>query len=244
MRLRVLLSSWLLASCAVAHAAPFVLGTSQAEDTYSGKLQRRIYREAFRRLDVPLEFSVMPLQRLTISTDQGVVDGDVARVASYGASHPELVRVDEPVYDVVWALFSTNTAFELDSLAALSSKGWRATYLRGVGICERALKPLLPPDRLSDVTSDAQGFSMLKLGRTEVHCTADLSALTLQYTPEFRDVDILHKVVEIGVFPLHAYLLRRHADLAPRLAAVLRQMRTEGLIDRYRAEVQRDIERR
>jgi polar amino acid transport system substrate-binding protein len=185
------------------------------------------------------------MRRLSISADRGSIDGDVARVHGYGAAHPELVRVEEPVYDVTWALFAVNPALVLGSLDALPATGWRATYLRGVGVCESALKRLLPADRLIDVTSDAQGFNMLRLGRSEVHCTADLSAFTLQNSPEFKGSStITRRVVDIGSFPLHPYLHRKHAELAIRLATVLRQMKAEGLIDRYRTEVMREVERR
>lgn len=40
---------------------------------------------------------------------------------------------------------------------------------------------------------------------------------------------------------LYPYLQRRHAALAPRLAATLRQMKAEGLFERYRVEVLRQL---
>jgi polar amino acid transport system substrate-binding protein len=41
--------------------------------------------------------------------------------------------------------------------------------------------------------------------------------------------------------PTYPYLHRKHADLAPRLAAVLKQMKSEGLIKAYRLQVERDL---
>ncbi|HEV8691918.1 MAG TPA: hypothetical protein VGQ91_16565 [Ideonella sp.] len=252
MRFAVLRMIWaccalVLAWPAATHAADgpvFELGTSQGEDTLPGKMQRRIYGEAFRRLGLPLHFNVMPLQRLSAAADQGQIDGDVARVPGYGADHPELVRVDETVYDVTFALFTTNPTLTLPSLAALADTNWRGTYIRGAAVCLHALRPLLPGDRLIDVSTDAQGFDMLCLGRSEVHCTADLSALTLRYSPGFRGIDIMRKVADIGSYALHPYLHRRHAELAPKLAAVLKQMKAEGLVERYRAESLRELEGR
>lgn len=226
-----------------AAAPPLVLGTSQPADTYAGGLQRRIYAEAFKRLGLPVEIAVYPLARLSIVADQGLVDGDVARVHGYAAAHPELVRVEEPVYEVSWALFANNPALQLTSLTELPAKTWRGTYLRGVGVCQNTLGPLLPPERLLDVTSDAQGFSMLLAGRSEFHCTADISALNLQHTAEFKDALITRRLFDIGTYALHPYLHRKHVELAPRLAAAIRQMKAEGLIERYRAEVQRELER-
>lgn len=39
-----------------------------------------------------------------------------------------------------------------------------------------------------------------------------------------------------AAIPLHAFLHHKHAALAPRLAEALRQMKAEGVIERYRIE--------
>lgn len=220
---------------------PFVIGTQQEADTFLGRWQRRIYPDLFRRLGMTVQFQVMPLQRLTVASDQGAIDGEVARAAAYVAQHPELVRIDEPLYDIVWTLFSTDKSLHLGSLGELAQQPWRATYLRGIGICESALKSVVPPDRLLDVSTDVQGFNMLKLGRSELHCSGDLTLLTLQYQPEFRGTDLSHRVIDIGTTALFPVVHKRHADLAPRMGAALRQMKAEGLIERYRAEALRDM---
>ncbi|MBI3367488.1 MAG: hypothetical protein HY021_03245 [Burkholderiales bacterium] len=220
---------------------PFVMGTQQEADTFLGRWQRRIYLELFRRLGLTVQFQVMPLQRLTVASEQGAIEGEVARIGTYAAQHPDLVRVDEPLYDIVWTLFSIDKNLRLNSLSELAVQPWRATYLRGIGICESALKAVVPPDRLFDVSTDAQGFSMLKLGRSELHCSGDLTLLTLQNQPEFRGTDISHRVIDIGATALYPVLHRRHADLAPRMVAALRQMKAEGLVERYRAEALRGM---
>jgi ABC-type amino acid transport substrate-binding protein len=222
-------------------AKPFFIGTSQEAETFLGRWQRRIYPELFRRLGLTVEFRVMPLQRLTIASEQGAVDGEVARIGSYASQHPELVRVDEPVYDMVWALFSIDTGLRLGSLNELAAQPLRVTYQRGIAICEKALKAVVPADRLLDVATDAQGFNMLRVGRSDLHCTGDLTLPTLQYLPELRGVDISHRVLDIGANPLFPLVNKRHADLAPRMAAALRQMKAEGLVERYRADVLREM---
>ena len=54
------------------------------------------------------------------------------------------------------------------------------------------------------------------------------------------DHPLLRKQVELGEpVPLYAFVNRRHTELAPRLAATLRQMKAEGLIEQYRHETLR-----
>ena len=222
-------------------AKPFFIGTSQEAETFLGRWQRRIFPELFRRLGMTVQFRVMPLQRLTVASEQGAVDGEVARIGSYAAQHPELVRVDEPVYDIVWALFSIDTGLRLGSLNELAVQPLRVTYQRGIAICEKALKAVVPAARLLDVGTDAQGFNMLRVGRSDLHCTGDLTLPTLQTLPELRGVDIAHRVLEIGAYPLFPLVHKRHAELAPRMAATLKQMKAEGLVERYRAEALREM---
>jgi len=222
-------------------AKAFSIGTSQEADSFLGRWQRRIYPELFRRLDMTVQFKVMPLQRLAIASEQGAVDGEVARIGSYAAQHPELVRVDEPVYDIVWALFSIDTGLRLSALGELAVQPLRVTYQRGIAICEKALKAVVPADRLLDVGTDAQGFNMLRVGRSDLHCTGDLTLPTLQYLPELRGVDISHRVLDISANPLFPLVHKRHAELAPRMAVALKQMKAEGLIERYRTEVLREM---
>ena len=243
----VLLSTaWLHAPPAwPAPAAPFVMGTIQTDETYSGKWVRKIYGEAFRRLGVRLEVTAFPTQRLSVLTDHAGVDGDVARVYGYAAAHADLVRVEEPVMEVVLALFTTDSSRVLKRLEDLPASGLRGIYLRGVAICENTLRPLLTPDRLTDTTEESQGLSMMLAGRADFYCTSDLSMQTLLRRAEFKEVRTLRKLLVLNdALAFYPYLHRKHAELAPRLAAVLKQMKAEGLIERYRLEALEEVERK
>lgn len=150
--------------------AAFVIGTHQPETTFQGRWVRRIYEEAFRRIGVPLKVAVYPLQRLAVLTDQGTIDGDTARVAAYGAAHPELVRIDESIFDMGFGLWAVDRTLVLARLEDLRDKPWRGIYLRGVAICENTLSPFMPAERLRNVTDERQGLNMLLAGRAELYC--------------------------------------------------------------------------
>ena len=87
-----------LAACAAALVlaspawpAPFVMGADHDETTFGGQWMRRVYAEAFRRLDIPLQWEVYPTKRLTVMLEQGAIDGEVQRGEGYAAAHPQLV---------------------------------------------------------------------------------------------------------------------------------------------------------
>ncbi len=232
-----------------AHAAgaePFVLGTDFEETSPMGKWYRRIYGEVFRRMGVPLSFVVMPTARLTILADQGEVDGQPSRVMAYAETHPNQIRVDEVLHEVRLGLYTFNSVTrpaQAGRIEDLASGKWLVEYRRGVAICEKLLKPLLPSDRISDVTSTDQGLKKLKSGRTDYYCDFDAAIRNEILTPEYKGDVRFRRALDLGVgIQLYPYVHKSRADLAPRLAETLRKVKAEGLVERYLREVEREAE--
>lgn len=222
--------------------AAIVLATDEPETSWAGRWMRMIYVEAFRRLDLPLRVEVYPLARIGVLLDRGEVDGEFLRTAAYGAAHPALVRVDESVVDLVFALWTVDSTAAPRRLQDLADTGWQVLYRRGVLVCERALTAAIPADRLIDVTTTAQGLQMLRGARAEVYCEIDMALTNEHYAPPFKDTAMPRKLLELGdPLPTYPYLHRRHAALAAPLAAVLRQMKAEGLIERYQRDAARQL---
>jgi len=226
------------ASTVAAAQAParFVMATHQSASNFQGQWVRRIYTEAFRRLGVPMEVQMIPLQRLTEMLERGEIDGDVGRIHGYGHGRPDIVRVEESMYDVVFGLYALDPAIELKSEQDLASRPWSAAYVRGVGVCERLLKPHVAPDNLSVVTTDEQGMQMMMMRRAHFYCSANHTIADLASRERYRDQPPPRLVLSMGTIALYPYLHRSHAALAPRLATVLRDMRAEGVIERLRLE--------
>jgi hypothetical protein len=216
---------------------PFVMATDQPDTTYEGKWQRLAYEEVFRRLGIPLEVEVMPTQRVSAMVDSGAVDGQFMRVAAYADAHPEQVRVDEVIYEVGFALWVSKPALSLSRLQDLASTNWIGVYKRGVELCQRALSPLVPAERLSSVATEQDGLRMLVTGRVDYYCEIDAALQSALYSPEFKGATTVRPLLTVGDrILLYPYLSKTHAELAPRLAAVLKAMKAEGLLDRFRRE--------
>jgi polar amino acid transport system substrate-binding protein len=215
---------------------PFVMVTDQPETTYEGKWQRLAYEEAFKRLGVPLEVDLMPTQRVSAMVDSGAVDGQFMRVSAYADAHPEQLRVDEVIYEVGFALWVSNPALTLARLQDLVATGWIGAYKRGVELCERALSPLVPAERLSSVATEHDGLRMLVTGRVDYFCEIDAALLSALRSSEFKGAAVRPLLTIGDRIVLYPYLSRKQAELAPRLAAVLKGMKAEGLLERFRSE--------
>jgi ABC-type amino acid transport substrate-binding protein len=240
---RVLLGCCLVAALGAPAMAQevFVMGTTRPDTDFAGKWMRRIYGEAFRRAGVPLQVAVYPTQRLSLVLLEGGIDGEMARAYGYGVQNPQLVRVEEPAIDTVFALFGGPSAQRLQRLEDLPSSGLSVAYARGVAECEVALARWLPAQRIVDVNTTEQGLAMIQAGRVDLVCGLDFLVLPMLKSSALRGSGIT-TLLELGKpTPLYAYVHPRRASLAPALAGALRQMKAEGLIERYRAELLREL---
>lgn len=225
----------------VTAAAPIVIGTEAAPDGYFSRFATLIYTEAFKRLGMSIRLDYLPLARQRVLLDSGAIDADGGRIYEFGATHPNLVRVEESHTDLNFALYATKPGLRLQSLEQLRSNELLVEYRRGILFCEKALTPMLTPARLSTISSEEQGVQKLLLGRTDLYCDLDMAVRRVSNLPEFKDRPQVYKAFAFGAIPIHMYLHGKHAELAPRLAIVIKQMKAEGLIDVYRRQVERDL---
>lgn len=216
--------------------ASITMGTEVDETTFAGKWMRKIYFEAFKRLAIPLEVVVFPTKRLSVAVDEGVIDGEFLRIYDYANAHPNLVRVEVPVLEVAFALYVANPELRLARLEDLPATTLSGEYRRGMLICETMLKPLLPPERMMDINTTEQGLKKLLAKRSDFYCDNDNAVLSELIRPEFKDAAPVRKLIELKLLPLYPYLHRKRAELAPALATALKQMKAEGLIERYRQD--------
>ncbi|MBI1891388.1 MAG: hypothetical protein HYS18_12130 [Burkholderiales bacterium] len=220
----------------------FVMSADQDETSFAGKWVWLIYTEAFERLGMRFQLIANPMTRQSLMADEGLIDGEVARVYGYGADHPNLVRVEEPVLDLVFSLYTADPELRLQRIEDLAAMNLRGEYRRGVGICEKTFKQLFPAERLSDVTKSEQGAKKLLAGRTDVYCDNEVSMIRIYRSPDIKDVGKVRKLISMGAaIPTYPYLHKKHAALAPRLAEMLKEIKAEGLIEIYRRQAERDM---
>lgn len=230
-----------LSQASAVPAKPFVMVADGEPTTYGSRWVTLIYNEAFKRLGIPFQLEHYSLARRAALVDEGAADGETSRVHAYGNTRPNLVRVEESLIDLVFAFYTANPSVRLERIEDLRATNYQVEYRRGILLCENTLKGAVAPERISDVLTQNQGLKKLIAGRTDLYCDLETYVLQELQLPEFKGANV-RKVMSIGkAVPTYPYINKRHADLAPRLAAVLKQMKTEGLIEAYRLQVERDL---
>lgn len=219
----------------------FVITTVKSEKDYIGKWSRQVYTEIFRRMDLKVEFKQYPAKRASMEAEAGNVDGELGRPYQYLSGHTNLIRVEETVFFLNFYVFTAQTSIpELNGWDSLKGKNYRVGYIRGIRTVESNLPKVVGKENLSDVTEPAQGLKQLISGRTDLFVDEESGVLTLLQTPEFKE----SKIRSVGLMessPLYPYLHKKHAALAPKMAEVIKAMKTEGLIEKYRVMVDKEF---
>jgi polar amino acid transport system substrate-binding protein len=184
-------------------------------------LNDRIVAEACHRLGIEAQLVRLSAERALQNADQGIDDGTYARIKGLSASYPNLVMVPEPIAEFLFTAFTKDTAMQATGWAGL--KPYNVGLITGWKIVEANTRDARS---VFGVKDEKALFALLEHGR------ADVVVLDL-----YSGKEAIRSMGLVGVRALeppltrqdmHLYLNRRHADLVPKLAEVLRQMRRDG----------------
>jgi len=176
--------------------------------------------EAFRRIGITAEVIPLPAERSLINANAGIEDGDALRTRAIESNYPNLVRVPEQVmlFEVGGYTFDPN--LDVITLGDLSDHA--VGIEAGIKVVEGSLAE---HPRLTAVKDLKQLFTLLSNRRVDI-------ALAERWQGNWwanrlgPDCRIL--LMPLQREPMFIYLHKRHAALAPRLAAALRDMKADG----------------
>ncbi|CAM3854365.1 hypothetical protein VA7868_00090 [Vibrio aerogenes CECT 7868] len=203
----------------------FRLSMFEAPDTRQSDMMTRLYQDLFRRLGIAVEIESLPMKRASMQANSGKIDGEAARIASYGKIHTHMRRVDFPVAQVIFVAYArkSDQMISEDGWDALVKGNYRIGYLRGILFSERMLHDKISPVLLSQAKSVRQGLLKVLYGRTDlfIHTRGD-------YLEKEKMNDRLVEASVVQTVPLYMYVHQSHQALIPKIEQALHQMKEEG----------------
>jgi polar amino acid transport system substrate-binding protein len=179
-----------------------------------------IAAEAFRRIDIEAEVIYIVSARSLINANQGIEDGNMARIAGMEKKFPNLIPVPEKIVDFEFTAFTREVDFKVDGWGSLKPyevgivTGWK---IYGKNITEVKL--------ITKVKRSEQLFRILDKGRIEVAMYErwDGAWLIKELGLDLRPLD-----PPITVKPLYLYLHKKPTALVPKVAQALIDMKKDG----------------
>ncbi len=198
-----------------ANAAP------NATENFTG-IGDRVLTEAFHRLGIKLKIVRLPSERALLNANDGIDDGNFARVSGLTALYPNLIQVPEPITRFEFVAVSKKLNFR--------TGGWHSLRPYNVGIItgwKILEKNITGTKSLTKVKNRHQLFNMMIADRVDLIVYDRYQALVL--FDELQTTENV-KILEppLAIRDMYPYLHKKHKKLVPRLADAIRRMKSEG----------------
>jgi len=184
---------------------------------------------AYRRLGIEAKVLETPGERALILANGGKIDGVAARLPLIEAEHTNLLRVPTPLITI------SGTAFALDE--TLRIEGWQSLQNYRL-VTVRGYKSLLAKTEGGHrtlVNTPAEALTYLAKGRADIALLVDIDGLVARSRLGLTQVKMLQPYLVTQ--PLFHYLHSDHAELLPKVDAVLSQMEKSGELDQLRRQL-------
>jgi len=180
--------------------------------------------EAFRRNGLELSLIKLPAERGLLNANAGIDDGELLRIGGMEKLYRNLVPVSEKLIDMHFVAFSKDSSIKIGAWRDL--RNYTIGFIKGWKILEINT----PKDTKIVFARDAtQLFTMLEKGRIDIALYDRLMGLEIIRSRQIRGARDL--APPLAVRGMYIYLNKKHKALAPKLAASLADLKTEGVYD-------------
>jgi len=184
----------------------------------------RVLTEACRRLGIEVQIIPLSSARTLSNVDQSLDDGNFLRIRGLESKFPHLIRVPEKIIDVKFVIFSKRKDLKTTNWKSLEP--FHVGYVRGWQIAEAKIKDVR---QLTVVENRTSLFKMLEHDRIELAFAEFYGGLYLMHSLKLPQLSIAQP--PLATEDMFLYLNKKHQKLAPRLAAVLKEMKRDGTYD-------------
>ncbi|RFP18255.1 ABC transporter substrate-binding protein [Duganella sp. BJB475] len=228
--IRLALLPWLPWLPAMAAPAKPVINVSTlVGDDPATDIAELVLREAYSRLGYQLEVHRLPGERTLIYANEGRMDGELYRKLGMDRTYGNLVIVPVALLTYEIVVFTHGTSFVLHGWDSL--KPYTIGHVRGIKIVQENTIGM----KTEAVPTMTQAFQKMMVGRTDVVVGNRLSGMAVIKQLKLDEVVVM--TPPLAAFPVYHYLHKKHEALVPQLAAVLRQMRTDKVIESIQQHV-------
>ncbi|MBF0495177.1 MAG: transporter substrate-binding domain-containing protein [Deltaproteobacteria bacterium] len=201
-----------------------VLNTSNAAPNatkdHTG-LGDRVIMEACKRIGVGVKIIVLPSERALINANEGIDDGNFARISGITSLYPNLVRVPEEVTEFEFTAFTKNLTIQTTNWASL--KPYNVGIITGWKILETSI---VGAKSLIRVKDERVLFNLLAQDKADVVVYDKRQGLVL--LDDMKLVRIKTLSPALAKRSMYIYLHKKHQALAPELAAAIKTMKEDG----------------
>ncbi|GMT49719.1 MAG: hypothetical protein IEMM0008_1258 [bacterium] len=181
----------------------------------------QLVKEAFRRNNLEIVIVRHTAERAITNANEGIDDGDLARIGDITRLYPNLIQVPETLIDFAFVAFSKNKHIKMknwDSLKPYSVgiiTGWKILEENTLGVKYR-----------TKVKTPKLLFKLLENDRVDIVLYDRIQGLELIKKKGYHNIHLLENPLDIK--KTYLYLNKKHKDLVPKINKAFVSMKKDG----------------
>lgn len=193
---------------------------------------RIVLPKIYSKLGIDISIKPLPGKRAQYVASSGELDGEIMRIWTYGEENPDQIRVPTPYYYLeTMAFFLPEQNIEINDVSDLHK--YTIAKVSGVKHTNNITKGL---SRVFDVRNTSSLLDFLLFGRVQIALTNTIDGDVRRQQLKYRHIKRLQK--PLATLPLYHYIHKDHADLVPKVDAVIKQMKESGELIRLIKEAE------
>ena len=177
--------------------------------------------EAYKRIKIEVKFEKMPAERSIKSSNNGLLDGEVNRIAGMDKKYPNLIMVPLPINFLEGVAFSKKN-ININGWDSL--KPYTIAIRLGTKFAEYGTKGM----NVSKFVSNEKIFTLLSENRYDICVSSRIVGLYQIKKQNLIGIKILEP--PLVKHDLFHYLNKKHRDLVPIISKEIKKMQQEGRI--------------
>lgn len=192
--------------------------------TITHSIAQEVVQEAYKRIGYDVQFKMYPANRAISLANQGVTDGDIARIKGTEKTFPNLIPVPTPVIDFQGTAFTISVTKDIQKWSDL--KGLKIGVVRGVRYATIGTEGLNP----FFANNVPHLFKLLKDGRIDI-AVAGTRQGQLEIEKSLNKSGIHSVGKPLFTAPLYHFIHSSNKDLVSPLNKALANMKAQGEIN-------------
>ncbi len=179
-----------------------------------------IVKNMFQRIGVQAQTVLLPSARSLINANNGIDDGNMARIKGIEKKYTNLLIVPEKVIDFKFVAYSKQPQIKIRNWDSLA--GYNLAFVNGWKIFDKKVKAY---KSLIKTRDSEQLFTLLDNNRIDI-------ALYDAWWDKNHEHGIHDLKPPLASFELYLYMHKKHQNLISQLAAALKAMKADGSYQR------------
>jgi len=182
----------------------------------------KILQKAYAKADIEIDAMFLPLQESLEQSNQGITDGELARIEKITEFYPNLRLIPVSISTVQAVAFSTTQDLHIRDWNDL--QGQNFTIVKGAKFIEIATKKM----NKQYVHSLEEAFENLENGKTDIIVIPKKAAIRLILKQEFKNIKPISGTLQ--ELELFHFVHKKNASLIPIITPILQEMKDNGEI--------------